>query len=143
MPDKFSSETRSHIMSSIRSKNTKPEMMVRSALWKLGLRYRIHFKLPGKPDIVFNKQKIVIFIDGCFWHKCPECFKPPKSNTKYWKPKLQRNVERDRINTKKLKNMDWIVLRFWEHEVKNDLERVINSIVKLHNNNSCKNYSPE
>ena len=92
-------------MSKIRSKNTKLEMILRSALHHRGLRYRIHVKsLPGKPDIVFSKYKTVIFVHGCFWHLHKECSegRNPDSNYKYWEKKLLRNVERDKENIKKM-----------------------------------------
>ena len=117
MPDKFSPEIRSKIMRSIKSKDTKPEIILRSALWRRGWRYRLNTDILGKPDIVFRNYKILIFVDGCFWHKCPKCYKPPKSNTDYWLKKLQRNVERDIKYNRELREKGWNVLRFWEHEI--------------------------
>ncbi len=128
MPDKFSVEKRSKIMKTIKSKDTKPEKLLRGALWKRNWRYRIHCDLPGKPDIVFRRHKTIIFVDGCFWHKCPRCFKPPKSNIEYWSKKLQRNVERDEKYNKILEESGWFVLRFWEHEILENIEKVIGKI---------------
>ena len=86
-------------MSRIRSKNTKPEIEFRKYVWNKGLRnYRVHRKLPGKPDLYFGKSKVAVFIDGCFWHKCPKCYRSPKTNKKFWHEKIQRNIDRDMKN---------------------------------------------
>lgn len=117
-------------MSRIRGKNTSPEMKLRKMLWESGLRgYRVHYKLPGKPDIVFTRKKVVVFVDGCFWHKCPVCFRPPETNAEFWNEKLQKNVERDLKVTKELEDLGWTVLRFWEHEVKKTPEDVVARIL--------------
>ena len=129
MTDVLTPEQRRKNMSHIHSKNTSPELKLRKLLWDSGIRgYRIHYHLPGKPDIVFTKKKVVIFVDGCFWHKCPVCFRPPATNTKFWKEKLQKNVERDlRINSD-LQSAGWVVLRFWEHEIRKSPEDVLTRI---------------
>tara|TARA_B100000315_G_C14577397_1_gene588600 strand:+ start:258 stop:638 length:381 start_codon:yes stop_codon:yes gene_type:complete len=109
-------------MSAIRSKNTKPEAVVRSLLFALGYRYRLHRKdLPGKPDIVLKKHNTVIFVHGCFWHHHKNCRRAnwPKSNQEYWLPKIQRNIERDKIHIRKLKKEGWEVLVIWECQIKN------------------------
>lgn len=117
-------------MSRIRGKNTSPEMKLRKMLWESGIRgYRVHYKLPGKPDIVFTRKKVVVFVDGCFWHKCPVCFRPPETNAEFWNEKLQKNVERDLKVTKELEDLGWTVLRFWEHEVKKTPEDVVARIL--------------
>jgi DNA mismatch endonuclease (patch repair protein) len=120
-------------MSNIRSKNTKPEVQLRKYLWNRGCRsYRIHNKdLPGKPDIVFKKKKIAIFIDGCFWHKCPLDFQEPQSNKKYWMKKIQSNVERDKKVNEQLQSDGWIVLRIWEHTMKKEPEKAVDMIMRL------------
>ena len=106
-------------MSSIRSKNTKVEVDFRKKVWTAGFRYRLYSKkLPGKPDLVFASKKTVVFIDGCFWHKCPKCFKRPASNKKYWDWKIKYNVDKDKRINKELKKIGWKVIRFWEHDVK-------------------------
>jgi DNA mismatch endonuclease (patch repair protein) len=108
-------------MSAIRSKNTNPETVVRSLLFALGYRYRLHRKdLPGKPDIILKKHNTVIFVHGCFWHQHKECKRAniPKSNKKYWIPKLERNVERDKINKRELNRLGWNVITIWECETK-------------------------
>jgi len=130
MPDCFTKEKRSEVMSKIKSKNTKAELILRKFLWKNKLRYMLHQNLPGKPDIVFKSKKVAIFVDGCFWHKCPKCYKEPKSNKKYWIPKINKNVKRDKANNLKLKKDGWKVLRFWEHEIKKDLDSVSKKIIK-------------
>ena len=96
--DNWSKEKRSKVMSNIRSKDTKPEVALRSALYKHGYRYRIHYKgLPGKPDIVLPKYKTVIFVNGCFWHYHEDCIEGriPKTNSKFWEEKLNRNIAKD------------------------------------------------
>ena len=118
--DVHDQRTRSFNMSRIRSRDTKPELRLRKFAWASGLRgYRIRTKLPGRPDMVFSKTRVVVFVDGCFWHSCPECSdgRAPKSNTKYWSEKRRRNRERDVRQTKSLEDDGWIVLRFWEHRV--------------------------
>lgn len=115
--------TRSFNMSRIRATNTKPEIILRKLLWLCGLRgYRLHSRLPGKPDIAFGKRRVAIFVDGCFWHSCPHCSdgRAPKSNTSYWTEKRRMNRERDARNTSKLEADGWTVIRFWEHEVNSD-----------------------
>jgi len=130
--DTHTKTQRSFNMSRIRAKDTKPEMTFRIYIWSKGLRgYRVHSKLRGKPDLYFGKSKIAIFIDGCFWHKCAVCFKRPKSNKKYWNKKIQRNVERDLETDVYLESNNIHVLRFWEHEIKNDINKCFNKLKKL------------
>lgn len=118
MADKISREKRSKIMSAIHSKNTKPELALRKALWAKGFRYRIHYG-DEKIDVAFPSSKVAIFIDGCFWHGCPIHSHLPKSNRQYWVPKLKKNILRDEQTTRKLTQEGWRVLRFWEHELIN------------------------
>ena len=126
MVDLISKETRSRIMSAIRSINTKPEIILRKALWSKGLRYRIHYG-KEKIDIAFPGKKLAVFVDGCFWHGCPLHSHLPKSNQQYWLPKLKRNIERDQQKNERLKASGWVVLRFWEHELQ-EMEKVIMKI---------------
>lgn len=126
MPDKFSKKTRSKIMSRIRSKNTKPELALKKLL--KGTYFRYQPKAYGKPDFALKNKRITIFIDGCFWHKCPICYKTPKSNRKYWLPKIKRNIERAKEVEKSLKKEGWRVLRFWEHEVTRNGMRCLNKV---------------
>ena len=130
MTDVLTPEQRRKNMSHIHGKNTKPELTLRRLLWAEGVRgYRIHSPLPGKPDIVFGKRKIAVFVDGCFWHKCPQCFRPPATNEEFWNEKLQKNVERDARVNAELKAAGWTVLRFWEHEIRKNPEDVVQRIV--------------
>lgn len=116
-----SSEGRSANMRANRRTDTKPELALRHALHRLGYRYRKDFRLDldggrrVRPDIVFTARKVAVFVDGCFWHACPDHGSKPKTNEWYWSPKLLRNVERDRLNDASLAQAGWIVLRLWEH----------------------------
>ena len=120
-------------MAKVHSKNTTPELKLRTLIWSLGFRgYRVHYKkLPGKPDIVFIGKKKVIFVHGCFWHghDCRAGKNVPKSNLEYWIPKLERNKTRDKRNIRELKTLGWDVLVIWECELKDILsveKRLIN-----------------
>lgn len=129
--DIWSAEKRSAVMARIRSKNTRPEILLRSRLFKEGFRYRINKKdLPGKPDIVLSKFKTIIFIHGCFWHQHKNCIdgKIPKSNIEFWTKKLNRNIERDKINSLNLKNAGWNVVIVWECEIMKNLNGIIDKI---------------
>ena len=119
--DVHSKETRSYNMSRIRSKNTKPEEIVRKQLFSLGFRYRNNDKrYPGTPDIVLPKYKTVIFINGCFWHGHSGCkyFVVPKSNTEFWQNKIAANIARDDEKIAQLLRMNWKVITVWECELK-------------------------
>lgn len=110
---------RSRVMAAVPSKNSRPELKLRKALTAAGIRgYRLHrADLPGSPDVVFTKQRLAVFVDGCFWHGCPQCHRAPKANADYWTVKVTRNRERDeRVNTE-LVQRGWRVLRIWEHQV--------------------------
>ena len=122
MTDHLSPAERSRNMKKIKSKNTKPEKIVRSLLHSNGFRFRLHNKnLPGKPDITLNKYNTVIFVNGCFWHHHKNCRRAniPKSNKGYWIPKIEKNKVRDKQNIAELKKLKWKVLVVWECEVKN------------------------
>lgn len=130
MTDVFSQEKRSQIMAAVRSHDTKPERKVRSIVHRMGYRYRLHdTKLPGKPDIVLKRHRKVIFVHGCFWHQHPGCkyADRPTSNTSYWNQKLDRNVERDAANLRKLGELGWKVLVIWECETRN-VEKLIGTL---------------
>jgi DNA mismatch endonuclease (patch repair protein) len=121
-------------MSRIRSKNTKPEMLLRSALFRAGFRYRLHLKtLPGKPDLVFARFKTVIFVHGCFWHLHKNCRdgRLPKSNLEYWQQKLINNVERDMVNYSHLNELGWKIITVWECEIQKDLDSIIKKIKSI------------
>ncbi len=118
--DIWNKQKRSDVMSKIRSKNTKPEIKLRKALFAKGFRYRVNDKrLPGKPDIVLPKYKTVIFVNGCFWHGHENCkyANTPKTNTEFWTNKIALNKERDKKNTEKCISMGWNVLTVWECEI--------------------------
>lgn len=111
---------RSRNMAAIRRTNTKPEVRLRQALHASGLRFRKDMALKvgdvrARPDVVFTKKKVAVFVDGCFWHCCPEHGRLPTRNTTYWLPKLQRNVDRDARQNQALRESGWTVLRVWEH----------------------------
>ena len=113
--DTVDQQTRSEIMSRVKSKNTTPELKFRKGMFARGFRYRLHGKLPGKPDLVFQRYKSVIFVNGCFWHghDCPR-FRIPSTNVDYWKAKLERNMENDKRNHEMLRSLGWRVLVVWE-----------------------------
>ena len=119
MADHLTKEKRSWNMSRIRSKDTKPEIIVRSLLHQMGYRFRLHRKdLPGKPDIVLPKYKTVIFVHGCFWHRhkgCKRCT-TPSTNKNFWLLKFQRNLDNDKTNKTKLRSQGWTVAVIWECE---------------------------
>ena len=128
----YTTKKRSTLMSKIRAKETKPEILFRKALWAKGLRYRKNVKkLPGNPDIVLNKYKLIIFIDGEFWHgfNWEDKKKRIKSNRDFWIPKIERNMQRDEENKLKLENMGFTIFRFWEQEVKKDLDRCLDQVL--------------
>lgn len=115
--DNLSKVTRSKIMSSIRSKNTKPELAVRKVLFAMGYRYHLHYG-KYKIDIAIPSKKVAIFVDGCFWHMCPRHSRIPASNVVFWRMKLLANVKRDKEVNIALKNDGWKVIRIWEHNIK-------------------------
>jgi DNA mismatch endonuclease (patch repair protein) len=130
MADNHSPQVRSYNMSRIRSRNTKPEELVRKYLFSRGLRYRKNDKrYPGKPDMVFPKYRTAVFVNGCFWHCHDGCtdFVMPKSRVDYWKPKLERNRERDAANTVALESAGWRAITVWECELKSSVrdERLV------------------
>ena len=136
MADRMTVEQRHRCMSHIHSKNTKPEIKVRKALFARGFRYRVNVKgLPGHPDIVLRKYSTVIYINGCFWHGHEGCKKAtiPTTNTEFWKDKIKGNRERDKLNSETLTNKGWKVITIWECELvprtfEDTMERVIAEI---------------
>ncbi|PRX57014.1 very short patch repair endonuclease [Flagellimonas meridianipacifica] len=128
----YTTPERSKIMSKIRGKNTKPELLFRKALWEAGYRYRIDYKkLIGKPDIALKKYKTVIFIDGEFWHghNWDERKHKIKSNREFWIPKIERNIQRDLEVNEQLKQMGYTVFRFWENDVKKHLSECLDEVL--------------
>ncbi len=121
--------TRSEIMSRICSTDTSPEVYLRKALWREGLRYRVNYETPVcKADIVFPLARIAVFVDGCYWHGCPLHYIFPRTHREYWKEKLRNNLERDRRQTMELEKAGWTVLRVWEHEVCESTREVVDMI---------------
>jgi DNA mismatch endonuclease (patch repair protein) len=125
--DKLTTEQRHKNMAAIRSKNTKPELIVRRGLWKRGFRYRLnHKRLPGHPDLVLRKYRTCVFVNGCFWHghlvesntmESSACCKIPKTNREFWVTKIRRNKERDKAEQRKLAEMGWHCITVWECEL--------------------------
>lgn len=135
MADIFSKTKRSLIMASVSSKETKPEITVRSFLFKQGFRYRKNVtSLPSKPDIVLPKYKTIILVHGCFWHGHKRCIssKLPTSNEKYWKDKITTNIDRDLRNKRILKKLGWKVIIVWECKLRNinEREKTFNKLIK-------------
>ena len=127
MTDVHEPEIRSYNMSRIKSKDTKPEMIVRRFLFKNGFRYRLHVKdLPGKPDIVLPKYKTVIFVNGCFWHGHKGCryFVIPKTRTDWWLEKITRTIDRDRGNLYQLKALGWNVITIWQCQFTKEFKQI-------------------
>ncbi|WP_425409612.1 very short patch repair endonuclease [Hyphococcus sp.] len=119
--DVFSKEKRAEVMRAVKSKDTKPEIALRKALFALGYRYRLNVRdMPGKPDLVFPKHRTVIFMHGCFWHghHCKRGARLPKTNTDYWRDKIARNQKRDKKNAAALRKLGWRVVTVWECELR-------------------------
>jgi len=119
MTDVFTTEKRSWIMSRVKGRDSKPEILVRSIVHRMGFRFRVHRRdLPGNPDILLPRHGKVIFVHGCFWHghkRCPRS-KRPTTNMSFWNSKLDRNIERDKLSRRKLRSMGWKVLVVWQCE---------------------------
>lgn len=129
--DNLSASDRRKNMQNIRSKNTVSELLVMNELKRRKIYFAKHVdNIFGKPDIVFRRKKLAVFIDSDFWHCNPKIFIMPKTNFQYWKKKIQRNVERDKNVNKELKKMGWKVLRFWESDIKKNTFKVVNKIIK-------------
>jgi DNA mismatch endonuclease (patch repair protein) len=129
--DKFDTLTRSRTMAAVRSKgNRSTEWRLRPYLIQAGLRgWKVQaINLPGKPDFIFLKERVAIFVDGCFWHGCPSCFRMPHSNKKYWQDKISKNMKRDKRNIRKLRALNWKVIRLREHQLKESPIDCINRI---------------
>jgi DNA mismatch endonuclease, patch repair protein len=120
MADNLTPEQRSYSMSRIRSRgNSSTELRLIQLMRGAGVSgWRRKSKLCGRPDFVFPKRRIAVFVDGCYWHGCRKCALGSKTNTEYWKPKIAGNIKRDRSNTRKLRDEGWTVVRIWEHDLK-------------------------
>ncbi|MGK9118042.1 very short patch repair endonuclease [Olivibacter jilunii] len=128
----YTTKQRSKIMSKIKGRNSKPELILRKALWAKNLRFRLHDKaLPGKPDIVIKKYKLAVFVDGEFWHghDWQKLKARLNKNSAFWIPKIERNMQKDRMYNEQLKDMGYMVFRFWSEEVINHTDRVVNQIM--------------
>lgn len=128
MPDVVDRATRSRMMSGIRGRDTHPERMVRSSLWRLGLRFRVHVRdLPGSPDIVLPKWRTVVQVQGCFWHGHLGCryFKVPETRREFWRSKITANRVRDRRNMANLSRLGWRCVVVWECALRDDPERAL------------------
>lgn len=125
-PPSTTDEIRNRMRANSAGRDTGPEMALRRELHGMGVRYRLghRIELPGrravKPDLTWREARVAVFVDGCFWHQCPDHGRAPKSNLDYWVPKLARNVERDQAQTAALHALGWKVLRLWEHELKTE-----------------------
>lgn len=131
--DHVSPETRSTIMRAVKSRGARStERRLRAVLVAKGIKgWRMHVgDLPGKPDFVFDAEHLAIFVDGCFWHGCPKCYRRPHSSQDYWDAKVRGNMQRDRRYRVRLRRMGWRVLRFWEHEIASDKRAVYTKIEK-------------
>ena len=127
----LSPEKRSKIMKAIRSNNTNIELLLRRELWKRNVRYRIHAKVLGcRPDFSIKKYKLAVFVDGDFWHGRDYSEERFHTNKKYWHNKIRRNIERDLEQTILLRDAGWIVLRFWETEIQNDVGRCATAVIQ-------------
>jgi DNA mismatch endonuclease (patch repair protein) len=127
----YTTPKRSYNMSKIRNRNSKPELVLRKALWSKDIRFRLHDKsLPGTPDIVIKKYKLAIFVDGEFWHgfDWKNNKERIKSNRLFWIPKIERNMQKDIRVNKALRDMDYVVFRFWTKDILKNLPKVINQI---------------
>jgi DNA mismatch endonuclease (patch repair protein) len=119
-------------MQSIRSKNTVPELLVMNELKRSKIYFAKHTdKVTGKPDIVFRRKKLAVFIDSDFWHCNPQKFIMPKTNKEYWKRKIKKNIDRDKYVNQELRKMGWKILRFWESDIKKDTIKIVKK------NNKC------
>ena len=137
MADNMSPKQRSYTMSRIRSRrNQSTEEWLAKAFRRHGIKgWRRHTNLPGRPDFIFRKERVAVFVDGCFWHGCPRCKLCPKSNTEYWDKKISGNKSRNRRDRAMLQQKGWIVVRLWEHSLKAS-DAVVRKIKKVLSNYS-------
>ena len=130
MADKFSKQKRSEIMSKVRNKGSKIEVVLCKALWKEGFRYRKNStKYFGKPDIVLLKYKTVIFVDSCFWHGCKKHGSMPQTRRDFWENKISRNKERDKEVSRFYKKEGWSIVRIWEHDIHGNVTKVLSGLL--------------
>jgi len=130
MVDNVSKKQRSETMSKIKSKWTNPERKFHNYLKSYKIKHKMYPKIVGNPDVFLAEENAVVFIQGCFWHKCPKHYRQPHSDKKYWLEKIKRNIARDKQSHKFLRQQGFKVLIIWEHELK-DIERIINKIKSI------------
>jgi len=123
--------TKSEQMARVRTKSTEPEIVLRRAIWIRGFRYRLHPKIPGRPDFVFTRTRIAVFVDGCFWHGCPRHGTLPATNRQFWQLKMAGNVAPDRRVNAQLAAAGWQVVRIWEHQIEQNLDRTVRKVLKI------------
>ena len=130
MVDRVTKEVRSKIMAMVPTKGTKTELALRKAIWTVGLRgWKANVSsVLGRPDIAFSRWRIAVFVDGCFWHGCKKCKNIPESNREYWESHIRENKKRDRRIDRKLRSNGWLVIRFWEHELKENLPKCVEKV---------------
>lgn len=129
MAPKKKALSKSEQMARVKSRNTGLEVLFRKLLWRRGLRYRLHGRLAGSPDLVIRSRRTVVFIDGCFWHGCPHHYRAPATNVEFWRAKYNKNRQRDQKVNRSLKADGWRVIRVWEHEIRENLESVLQLIL--------------
>ncbi|MFI5057034.1 MAG: very short patch repair endonuclease [Candidatus Acidiferrales bacterium] len=131
MPDRIDAATRSKIMSRIRKKWSQIDRKIHNILKSAKIRHSMYPKLAGSPDVLVYPD-ILVFLDGCFWHCCPKCFRLPKSRLNYWRPKLVGNKQRDVKISRLLRKQGWKVVRIWEHEIRSKPTGILRQLDKLH-----------
>ena len=121
--------TKSEQMARVRRTETAPELALRQALWHRGLRYRVQPALPGTPDLAFVRARVAVFVDGCFWHGCPQHYTAPRTNAELWLAKMEVNHSRDLSADARLRAFDWRPVRIWEHVIMADVGEAVRLIV--------------
>ena len=130
-PDDRSPADRSETMRRVHSRDTSCEMALRRALHRRGLRYSLKKKLPGSPDIMFVAARVAVFVDGCFWHGCPDHCRRPTGNAGYWRAKIDRTIARDERVSRELAESGWRVVRLWEHEINESPARCAARVARI------------
>ena len=127
--DPFPPEERRRVMQAVGRNDTEPELRLRRALWSASLRYRLHRRIAGtRPDLCFVGAKVTVFVDGCFWHGCPDHYSAPVHNFSFWNEKLRKNQARDQRDNRRLEAAGWNVLRYWECEVREEATRIVEEV---------------
>ena len=134
MTDNLTIQQRKKCMSHIHSKWTFQEVKIHNYLKGKKIKHKMHPSIIGNPDILLTSSNTAVFLHGCFWHKCPKCYKAPKSHRHYWMPKIENNIRRFKMNSRKLNKVGYKILVLWEHDIKQSFERVIKRIIS----NNCK-----